>query len=187
MRRSFSARELDPGIRIQPMQGLLLDPPRHMQRNVRLDTLMRLRWLSVLGQIAAVMVVHYGLGFALPICACLAVITLSAFSTSRCGWVSADAAAGSRPCRLAARLRYRATRCLVVLHRRFAKSLCFPVSRTGADFRHGAAAAYDIDARQFCGVLCEPVVFCALPACLGTSKIRWSCRRSICWASGYRF
>jgi two-component system, sensor histidine kinase RegB len=60
------------------MPGLLLDQPRHLQRNVRLDTLMRLRWLSVIGQTAAILVVHYGLGFALPVYACLAVIVLSA-------------------------------------------------------------------------------------------------------------
>jgi two-component system sensor histidine kinase RegB len=61
------------------MDGLLLDQPRHLQRNVRLDTLMRLRWLSVFGQTAAVLVVHYGLGYKLPIWACLAVVLLSAF------------------------------------------------------------------------------------------------------------
>jgi two-component system, sensor histidine kinase RegB len=60
------------------MQGLLLDQPRHLQRNVRLDTLMRLRWLSVIGQTAAILVVHYGLGFPLPVYACLAVVALSA-------------------------------------------------------------------------------------------------------------
>lgn len=60
------------------MDGLLLDQPRHLQRNVRLDTLMRLRWLSVLGQTAAILVVHYGLGFRVPIWACLAVVSLSA-------------------------------------------------------------------------------------------------------------
>ncbi len=60
------------------MEGLLLDQPRHLQRNVRLDTLMRLRWLSVLGQTAAILVVHYGLGFRLPVYACLAVVALSA-------------------------------------------------------------------------------------------------------------
>jgi two-component system sensor histidine kinase RegB len=58
------------------MDGLLLDQPRHLQRNVRLDTLMRLRWLSVFGQTAAVLVVHYGLGYKLPIWACLAVVLL---------------------------------------------------------------------------------------------------------------
>jgi two-component system sensor histidine kinase RegB len=60
------------------MQGLLLDQPRHLQRNVRLDTLMRLRWLSVLGQTTAVLGVHYGLGYRLPVYACLAVVCLSA-------------------------------------------------------------------------------------------------------------
>ncbi|HET7681869.1 MAG TPA: ActS/PrrB/RegB family redox-sensitive histidine kinase [Xanthobacteraceae bacterium] len=60
------------------MEGLLLDQPRHLQRNVRLDTLMRLRWLSVLGQTAAILVVHYGLGYRLPVYACLAVVALSA-------------------------------------------------------------------------------------------------------------
>jgi len=47
-------------------------------RNVRLDTLIRLRWLAVFGQCAAVVVVHFGLEFEVPILACLAVITLSA-------------------------------------------------------------------------------------------------------------
>jgi two-component system sensor histidine kinase RegB len=61
------------------MEGLLLDQPRHLQRAVRLDTLMRLRWLSVIGQTAAVMVVHYVLGYQLPIWACLGVVCLSAF------------------------------------------------------------------------------------------------------------
>ena len=62
-----------------PMHGFSLDQARHPQRNVRLDTLMRLRWLSVVGQTAAVLVVHFGLGFKLPIWACLAVIGLSAW------------------------------------------------------------------------------------------------------------
>lgn len=61
------------------MQGFSLDELPHLQRNVRLDTLMRLRWLSVLGQTAAVLVVHFGLDFEVPIWACLAVIALSAW------------------------------------------------------------------------------------------------------------
>ena len=60
------------------MKGLLLDQPRHLQRNVRLDTLMGLRWLSVVGQTAVIFVVHHGLGFRLPLYACLAVVALSA-------------------------------------------------------------------------------------------------------------
>src|ERR1700680_5037143 len=47
-------------------------------RNVRLDTLIRLRWLAILGQFGAVLVVHFGLEFEVPICACVAVIALSA-------------------------------------------------------------------------------------------------------------
>jgi len=47
-------------------------------RNVRLDTLVRLRWLAVFGQFAAVLVVHFGLEFEVPIWACMAVIVVSA-------------------------------------------------------------------------------------------------------------
>ncbi len=47
-------------------------------RNVRLDTLVRLRWLAVFGQLVAVLVVHFGLEFEVPIWLCLAVIALSA-------------------------------------------------------------------------------------------------------------
>ncbi|MEA2990227.1 MAG: two-component system, sensor histidine kinase RegB [Alphaproteobacteria bacterium] len=48
-------------------------------RNVRLDTLVRLRWLAVIGQTTAVLVVYAGLDFELPIYACLAVIALAAW------------------------------------------------------------------------------------------------------------
>src|SRR5690348_4183055 len=51
----------------------------HPRRNVRLDTLVRLRWLAVIGQTTAVLVVYAGLDFILPIWACLAVIALSAW------------------------------------------------------------------------------------------------------------
>src|ERR1700691_6503968 len=50
----------------------------HQARNVRLDTLVRLRWLTVFGQLAALLVVHFGLEFDVPIWPCLAVIALSA-------------------------------------------------------------------------------------------------------------
>jgi two-component system sensor histidine kinase RegB len=49
------------------------------RRNVRLDTLVRLRWLAVIGQTTAVLVVYVGLDFELPIWACLAVIAFSAW------------------------------------------------------------------------------------------------------------
>ncbi|MEA3025928.1 MAG: two-component system, sensor histidine kinase RegB [Alphaproteobacteria bacterium] len=49
------------------------------RRNVRLDTLLRLRWLAIIGQTIAVLVVYYAVEFPLPIWACLAVIALSAW------------------------------------------------------------------------------------------------------------
>ncbi len=57
-----------------------LDPiDTHSRRNVRLDTLVRLRWLAIIGQTTAVLVVEYGLNFDFPVYACLAVIALSAW------------------------------------------------------------------------------------------------------------
>src|SRR5712692_10391054 len=52
---------------------------RRTGRSVRLDTLVRLRWLAVIGQTTAVLVVYFGLDFELPIWACLAVIALAAW------------------------------------------------------------------------------------------------------------
>jgi two-component system sensor histidine kinase RegB len=49
------------------------------RRNVRLDTLLRLRWLAIIGQTTAVLVVNYAIEFPLPVWACLAVIALSAW------------------------------------------------------------------------------------------------------------
>jgi two-component system, sensor histidine kinase RegB len=51
----------------------------HAGRNVRLNTLVRLRWLAVIGQTTAVLVVYLGLDFELPIWACLAVVALAAW------------------------------------------------------------------------------------------------------------
>jgi two-component system, sensor histidine kinase RegB len=48
-------------------------------RSVRLDTLVRLRWLALIGQTTAVLVVYVGLDYELPIWACLAVIALAAW------------------------------------------------------------------------------------------------------------
>jgi len=50
----------------------------HRPKNVRLDTLVRLRWLAVFGQLVAVLVVHFGLEFDVPLWPCLAVIALAA-------------------------------------------------------------------------------------------------------------
>jgi two-component system, sensor histidine kinase RegB len=72
----------------------------HKPKNVRLDTLVRLRWLAVFGQAAAVLVVHFGLEFDVPLWPCLAVIALAALLnvTLRVGfpqtqWLEPDRAA----------------------------------------------------------------------------------------------
>ncbi len=47
-------------------------------RRLRLDTLVRLRWLAVIGQSIAVMGVHFGLGYKLPFGAAFTLIAISA-------------------------------------------------------------------------------------------------------------
>src|SRR5437868_6296849 len=51
---------------------------RQPSRYVRLDTILRLRWLAGLGQLAAMFIVVQGLEFDLPIVPCLGIIGLSA-------------------------------------------------------------------------------------------------------------
>src|SRR5205807_2475850 len=51
---------------------------RHPRRYVRLDTLLRLRWRAVLGQLAAIFIVAQGLEFDVPVVPCIAVVGLSA-------------------------------------------------------------------------------------------------------------
>jgi two-component system, sensor histidine kinase RegB len=52
---------------------------RQPRRNVRLETLTRLRWLAIVGQTAALLVVNYGLDVELPLAACAAVIAMAAW------------------------------------------------------------------------------------------------------------
>ena len=58
-----------------PTTPELIESPR----TVRLKTLVALRWFAVIGQAIAVLVVHYGFEFELPLAACLSVIALSAW------------------------------------------------------------------------------------------------------------
>src|SRR5437868_1938222 len=51
---------------------------RQPSRYVRLDTILRLRWLAVLGQLAAVFIVSQGLNFDFAVVPCLVIIGLSA-------------------------------------------------------------------------------------------------------------
>src|SRR5436853_2941235 len=50
----------------------------HPRRHVRLDTMLRLRWLAVLGQLAAIFVVAQGLEFDVEVIPCLTIVCLSA-------------------------------------------------------------------------------------------------------------
>ncbi|HEY3794957.1 MAG TPA: ActS/PrrB/RegB family redox-sensitive histidine kinase [Bradyrhizobium sp.] len=51
---------------------------RHPRRYVRLDTILRLRWLAVLGQLAAIFIVAQGLEFDVEVGPCVTIIGLSA-------------------------------------------------------------------------------------------------------------
>lgn len=51
---------------------------RPAQRHIRLDTILRLRWLAVLGQLAAIFIVAQGLEFNVEIVPCVSIIALSA-------------------------------------------------------------------------------------------------------------
>src|SRR3981081_3988619 len=51
---------------------------RHPRRYVRLDTILRLRWLAALGQLAAIFVVVQGLEFDVPVVPCVTIVSLSA-------------------------------------------------------------------------------------------------------------
>jgi two-component system sensor histidine kinase RegB len=69
-----------------PAAPAAAEPPREALRSVdsafgrtRLRTLVSLRWMAICGQAAAVLVVHFGLKFELPLAACLAAIGASAW------------------------------------------------------------------------------------------------------------
>src|SRR5260221_1538032 len=51
---------------------------RHPRRYVRLDTILRLRCLAVLGQLAAIFIVVQGLEFDVPVIPCVTIVGLSA-------------------------------------------------------------------------------------------------------------
>src|SRR3954453_13103939 len=50
------------------------------QRYVRLDTILRQRWLTALGQLAAIFIVSQGLEFDVPVIPCVAIVGLSALA-----------------------------------------------------------------------------------------------------------
>src|SRR5258705_11217273 len=60
------------------MPGVASSYFRAPTRPVCLDTILRLRWLAALGQIAAIFIVAQGLEFDVPVIPCVAIIGLSA-------------------------------------------------------------------------------------------------------------
>jgi len=65
-------------IDLDSMTDIAASDSRHPRRHVRLDTILRLRWLAVLGQLTAIFIVLQGLEFDLPVIPCLTIIALSA-------------------------------------------------------------------------------------------------------------
>ncbi len=61
------------------LQGLSKTLEWQADSRLRLVTIVRLRWLAILGQLMAICVVHFGMGFALPLGLCLSFIALSAW------------------------------------------------------------------------------------------------------------
>src|ERR1700692_3453852 len=51
---------------------------RHPRRYVRLDTILRLRWLAVIGQLAAIFIVVQGLEFDVEVVPCIPIVGLPA-------------------------------------------------------------------------------------------------------------
>lgn len=59
------------------MTDLISADYRHPRRHVRLDTILRLRWLAALGQLAAIFVVAQGLEFDFAVMPCLVIVAFS--------------------------------------------------------------------------------------------------------------
>lgn len=61
------------------LQGLSRTLDWNSDSRLRLVTIVRLRWLAILGQLIAICVVNFGFGFELPLGSCLSFIALSAW------------------------------------------------------------------------------------------------------------
>ena len=119
-------------------------------RHLRLDTLVRLRWLAIAGQSLAVAGVHFGLGFTLPFGWCFSVIAVSAWLnialrvrfplSHRLQDGAATALLAFDIIQLAA---------LLYLTGGLAEPVHDPVPRAGDDLGDGAAAAAHAGARRF--------------------------------------
>ena len=137
-------------------------------RNVRLDTLIRLRWLAVFGQLAAVLVVHFGLEFEVPIWPCLAVIALAVLlnvalrvSFHQTQWLEPDRAAWLMAFDIAE------LAALLYLTGGLENPFRLPAAGPGADFGDCAAAAHDVADRHVRNVLRHRIGVLALRSAVG--------------------
>ena len=64
--------------RVPGMTEIAVSDFRHPRRYVRLDTILRLRWLAVLGQLVAIFIVVQGLEFDVEVIPCVTIVGLSA-------------------------------------------------------------------------------------------------------------
>ena len=159
---------------------------RHPQRYVRLDTILRLRWLAVLGQLAAIFIVAQGLEFDLPITACLVIVSLSA-AVNLGLQIAFNPMERMEPVYAAALLALNIVELAALLY--FTGGLQNPfsflflapvlISATALPVRFTIALGLT-------AVACASALGFSICRCPGTPRSRWCCRRSICSASGSR-
>ena len=113
---------------------------RHPRRHVRLDTILRLRWLAALGQLGAIFVVAHGLEFEFPVLPCLSIIAMSGM-VNLVLQIAFNPMQRLEPVHAAALLALNIAELgwAVVPHRRPAEPVLVPVSGAGADRRDRAA------------------------------------------------
>ena len=111
-----------------------IDLGRHSRR-LRVDTIVRLRWLAVIGQTTTIVVTHFILAFPLPLAPCLLVISASALLNLglRLGF-GTQRSSGNRSGIGDARLRHSATLRPALHDRRHRKPVFDAFSRADHDF-----------------------------------------------------
>ena len=127
---------------------------RHPRRYVRLDTILRLRWLAVLGQLAAIFIVVQGLEFDVPVIPCVTIVGLSAL-LNLVLQIAFNPMQRLEPVYAAALLALNIVELagLLFLHRRPAEPVFVPVPGPGPDLGDRAADPADDCARRARGCL----------------------------------
>ena len=69
--------ELSHGPPVPAIAPMTLVAPPESSGRIRVDTLIRLRWLAIAGQTAALLIIAFGLGFPLPIAWCVTAVAAS--------------------------------------------------------------------------------------------------------------